>query len=226
MNDEKFDCELLRPIEYINAPDPRTALFSKKLVDYHRDVSSISLNDNVPREIVLQFETAKNLYLYGWFVWRFFTISEHHAFSCLELALRSCYKDTIPKQKYFPRSNEPGLKALLRYAMDRGDIKNEEFETWRRITFNKARSRYKHKRIQEMIDKNLDQIELNYDEVAICEEDKNWNYVQMLSEILPKQRNEHAHGSRAVNMFHGPLDTLRIVSEVINQIYSNKLSPP
>lgn len=222
MNDAEFDCELLRPFEYINAPDPRTALFSKKLVDYHKDVSTISLNDNVPREIALQFETAKNLYLYGWFVWRFFTVSEHHAFLCLELALRSRYKDSIPK-KYFPRSKTPELKALLRYAMDSKDINNEEFETWRRITFRKARSRYKHNKLQEMADKNLNCIELNYDEVAICEEEKDWNYVQMLSEILPKQRNEYAHGSTSVNMFHGPLDTIRIVSEVINQIYSNKL---
>ena len=222
MNDDKFDCELLRPVEYITEPDPRTSCYSKQLVHFHRDVSSLKLNDNVPQNIVIQFETTKNLYLYGWFIYRFYTVSEHHALACLEFALYSRYRKTIPKNKYFPKHKEPGLQALLQYAIDLNDIKNEEFETWRKITFNKARSRYKHNKSQEMHEKGLNQIELDYDKVEVEEEDKDWNYVQVLNEILPRRRNDHAHGSDKLDSFHSPLHTIQIVSEVINQIYSNK----
>jgi len=225
LNNNKFDCELLRPVEYINEPDPRTTIFSKGLADYHKEISTINLNDNVPRDVVIQFETTKNLYLYGWFICSFYTVSEHHALSCLEFALRSRYEKIIPK-KYFPKHKAPGLKALLQFSLDEKDIKNDEFETWRKITFNKAHSRYKHNKLQEMHENGLDQIDLNYDEVAIGEEDKDWNYVQMLNEILPQKRNGHAHGSSAVSMFHGPLHTIKIVSEVINQIYPAAISAP
>ena len=39
----------------------------------------------MPREIVLQFETARNVYLYAWFVYRFYPVSEHQCLACLEL---------------------------------------------------------------------------------------------------------------------------------------------
>lgn len=219
---EKFDCELLRPVEYINEPDPRTRGFSKTLADYHQDVSVFKLIDNVPREIAIQFETTKNLYLYGWFIYRFYTVSEHHALACLEIALRRRYGETIPKNKYYPKQKRPGLKALLRFAVDCKDIKKENFATWRRATLGKARGRYEQSKFQEMREKNLEEIELNYDEVEIGDEDKDWNYVEVLNKILPDQRNRHAHGSDELNMFHGPRHTIQIVSEVINQIYSHK----
>ena len=221
MSDDNFDCELLRPIEYIHEADPRMASYSKQLADFHEDVSSIKLIDNVPRNIAIQFETTKNLYLYGWFIYRFYTVSEHHALACLELALYSRYRKTIPKKKYFPGHKEPALQALLQFAIDQNHVKNEGFETWRKITFKKARSRYKRNKSHEMHEKGLNQITLNYDEVEIGEEDKDWNYVQILYEVLPKTRNDHAHGSDELDSFHGPLHTIQIVSEVINQIYSN-----
>lgn len=219
MNNHSFDVELLRPIEFITEPDPRTCSFAKDIADYHADVSSFNLNAQVPRDIALQFETAKNLYLYGWFIWRFFTVADHQAFSCLELALRSRYENSIPK-KYFPKQKQPGLKAMLEFAIDECHIKNEEFETWRNITLRKARSRYEHNKSQEMHANGLNEIELDYNEIEIEDEDKDWNYVQMLQDILPKQRNQHAHGSVSVDMFHGPRHTIQIVSEIINQIYS------
>ena len=201
--DETFDCESLRPVEYISERDPRTCHFGKTLADYHQDMSVLKLNDNVPGEIVVQFETTKNLYLYGWFVWRFFTVSELHAFTCLEFALRRRYGGIIPK-KYYPKQKHPMLHALFRFAVDSKDVRNEDFETWRKIT---------------------EEIELNYDEVEIEDVDGDWNYVEVLNEILPKWRNTHAHGSGHMDMFHGPRHTIQLVSEVINQIYSRKPLP-
>lgn len=220
--DKKFDSELLRPIEYINERDPRTYFFGKTLADYHQDMSVLKLNDNAPQEIVVQFETTKNLYLYGWFVWRFFTVSELHAFTCLEFALRKRYGGIIPK-KYYPRQKHPMLQSLFQFAVDSKDVRNEDFETWRRITHKKARSRYEHNKLQEMLANNLKEVELNYDEVEIEDIDRDWNYVEVLNELLPKQRNMHAHGGDHMDMFHGPRRTIQLISEVINQIYSRKL---
>src|SRR2546426_803333 len=98
-----FHPEFLRPVEYVCEPDPRSLSFVKMdpctgefvpltIQDYHQAVSQFTLNAKVPEEIVHQFETAKNLYLYAWFVYRFYPVCEHHALACLELALRKRYE--------------------------------------------------------------------------------------------------------------------------------------
>lgn len=58
------------------------------LADHHEEISAYALHTGVPQEIVLQFETARNVYLYAWFIYRFYPVAEHQALACLELALR------------------------------------------------------------------------------------------------------------------------------------------
>jgi hypothetical protein len=106
----------------------------------------------VPREIVVKFETAKNLNLFSWFVYRFHSAARSHVYECLELvALRMRFKDELyvhEEQKrcarheqeakshlfkakpYKPMTREsyrPTLHPLLRYAIEVGALKNENF---------------------------------------------------------------------------------------------------
>jgi hypothetical protein len=91
-----FDPERLRPAEYVYEPDPRSTMFVRidrtngtrrvvELGDHHEEISAFVLHPGVPQEIVLQFETARNVYLYAWFVYRFYPVTEHQSFACLEV---------------------------------------------------------------------------------------------------------------------------------------------
>src|SRR5438309_10969287 len=101
-----FHPEFLRQVEHVCKPDPRNTVFvildpekgerPLEISDQHESIARFSLNKGVPEEIILQFETAKNLYLYAWFVYRFYPVCEHHALTCLELALRKRYEREAP----------------------------------------------------------------------------------------------------------------------------------
>ena len=69
----------------------------------------------------------------------------------------------------------------------------------------------------EMQEKGLDRIEMDYSEVEVTDIDKNLGYINDLIEMLPKLRNHYAHGTK---MLHNRvLGTIQVVSEIINQIY-------
>jgi hypothetical protein len=58
-----------------------------ELADMHQRLSETILNLSVPEKIRVQFETARNLMLYTWFVFEFQTVAEMQAYASLELAL-------------------------------------------------------------------------------------------------------------------------------------------
>ncbi len=217
--DKEFNAEYLRSVENIFEPDPRNTLlvaFDSEtggsrpihVRDHYEAVAQISLISEVPEDIVVQFETVKNLYLYAWFVYRFFPVAEHQAFVCLELALRKKYG------KHFKR---PYLKHLMCYAIDRGDIRNEGFQKWHKIAEHRAKFRYEIEKLDELKEKGLDQIELNYSEVEVTDADRDWDYINSLLEYLPRLRNQYAHGTETLH--DKVLGTIEVVSEIINQIY-------
>lgn len=226
-SERPFHPEHLRPVNYVCTPDPRSAGFvtpdrelgdwrQLQVVDYHRSVSAYNLNKGVPEDIAIHFDTARNLYLYAWFVYRFYPVAEHHVLACLELALRERYEKEIPK-KYYGRSKFLSLKPLLRYAVDKGDVKNEGFKRWHESAEIRAKTRYQYEKLDEMQQKGLEQIELDDSEVQVTDIDRNLGYINDLIEILPKFRNNYAHGSK---MLHNHvLGTIQLVSEIINQIY-------
>ena len=137
---QEFDPDRLKPLLHVSTPDPRNTLYVKVdlasgavspmgLADHHATICACILHEGVPEEIAVQFETVKNIYLYSWFVYRFFTVAEHHAYACLELALRERLKNEIAAGKI--GSKRPGLRRLLSFAADHHLIKNEGFATWR-----------------------------------------------------------------------------------------------
>lgn len=71
----------LKALEEILKPDPRRPHLVGTLAEEHADLATISLNDAVPVIVAQLFETAKNVSLYSWFVYRFHPVSESVAFS-------------------------------------------------------------------------------------------------------------------------------------------------
>lgn len=225
MSESQFHPDYLRPVDRVCDPDPRnenSVIIDElryrpiEIQDYHARVARLALNKEVPEAIAIQFETAKNLYLYSWFVYRFFPIAEHHSLSCLELALRERYGREIPK-RYFRKSTTPSLKPLLRFALDCGHIKNEGFSEWHREAEIRAKTRYPIDKIREMNEKGLSEIQLDYSEAQVTDADRDWDYINRLVEQLPSLRNRYAHGTQ--RLVNAVLETIQIVSEIINQIY-------
>lgn len=226
MNSE-YNSEYLRPLEFVDTPDPRHSSFARidlnnggfrpvELKDFHADISKFVLNETVPQAIKVQFETAKNLYLYAWFIYRFFPVSELYSFTTLEFALRTRYASEIPKS-YYPRAPEPTLKPLLRYSIEQGHIRNEGFERWHEITWQRAKARHDTEAMNEMLEKGLTEMVIDDSDIEIKDIDKNWNYINILKKSLPKIRNNYAHGGSTLH--HQVLGSFQIVSEIINQIY-------
>lgn len=219
-NRENSDC--LKPLELVMKPDPRNEAFVKynpstgewnnlAIDDYHFEVNQISLNASVPDDIKTYFETVKNLYLYSWFVYRFFPITDQQAMFCIEFALRERFKndDDCPKNK--------SLKKLLNYAIKSETIKNEGFSIWRNKARINSENRHRFELLKKMNDEGLTEIALDESDIEIKEEDMQFDYVETLKESLPFLRNEYAHGS---SMLHNhALTTIIIASEIINQLY-------
>lgn len=61
--------EALRDPASAMAPDPRTGMFAGQatlaLAANHADIARVQLGPAVPEAIAIQFETARNLYLYA-----------------------------------------------------------------------------------------------------------------------------------------------------------------
>lgn len=207
-------------------PDQRSEGFSvladngfrpKRLEDQHRAVAGLVLHDRVPEGIRVQFETTKNLYLYSWFVYRFYPVAQHHAYTCLELALRECFEAAMLVAGEPKREHGPGLKQLLTYAIEKGFLKNENFEVWRHRTQVNAKMRTMYEEIEEMSRLDLDQMELDESKVEIKDVDRNHDYLTILLETIPYLRNHYAHGSKSLH--NQVLGTVQIVAEIINQIF-------
>lgn len=223
-----FDPEKLRPLEYICEPDPRNAMLvlcdlenkssSPLSIDYfHKKMASFALNPAVPMEIAIQFETAKNLYLYSWYIYRFYSVAEQHSLFCLEYALRERLSVEIHSGKIKPQ--QVRLHYLFKYAIDHGLVKNEGYSAWQNRGAINSLRRVQAERTREAIEKNMTSgcFTLNESDIQVTEEDMHWDYIGDLLKMLPKIRNEYAHGSPMLHNWSAP--TIEIVCETINQLF-------
>lgn len=217
----------LRDPSSIAVPDPRNDLRvvlepngmrSRTLHDHHVEVASIVLHDNVPAGVRKQFETAKNLYLYGWFVYRFFPVARSHAYACLELALRERFEPEMLKQAK-KRTFGPGLKGLLEHAVDTGALRPDGFDVIRHKAHARALERASIEAIEGLQRTDTDELEIGNAEIQPRGEDWDTEFVNSLPESMSFVRNHYAHSSTSLD--DRVLSVLRFVSEIINQIFQS-----
>ena len=238
-NDKKeplSDSDGLRSPEYLCDPDSRTRYFVRidsktgikrplSQTDQYESVAEYALSDAVPEKVRILFDTARNLYLYAWFVYRFYNVAEQQVFACLEMALRERLKDELPlPEAYWPKNRQdqlPSLRPMFRYVIDMGYIRNEGFRIWRDRGIFRARERYRQEKLREMQEKGLDSIEMDYSKVVVTDEDwEDDDYLKVLLEYIPDTRNTYAHGS---GMLHNQvLHSFELVSELVNQLFPRK----
>ena len=226
MIEQKFDLEGLRPAERVCEPDPRNTMLVRidrtngtcrpiELGDHHELISGYALHAGVPQEILLQFETARNVYLYAWFVYRFYPVAEHQCLACLELALRERLNDEIRTGKI--KGKRPALRRLLKYAVENGLVRNEGFSAWQNRGAINSRARVEMEKLREASERTLTEWTIDEADIQITAEDLDWDYVKMLPDLLPMLRNDYAHGS--TDLHNWSLRSFQIVSEIINQLW-------
>lgn len=208
----------LKPLDQIYEPDERQLSFAASLEERHAALDEIVLNEAVPLDVRQLFETAKNLTLYSWFVYRFHQVSELVSFSALEMALRERYIAENPIDKKSKNTRPLSLHNLLQHAIKESWITNEGFsDNYQVARHNAEFDKMIEKSKTHGFDKEASMQVSEPSEVEIAKALSKMNRVKTIGENAHKIRNNLAHGSK---MLHpNSISTLRINADVINQIY-------
>lgn len=181
-------CELFRDLEDVCKPDKRmkyfcadefcTNLLSDDIKYQRNIISGLVLPDYVPDEIYIRYDTAKNLFLYAWFVYRFHNVAELHLYSTLEMALRLRYGDEAKSEheeyvrgksgKHRKKYN-PTLHSLLCFTVNHGYIVASDFEAYN-VSFGQESG-------------------------GTSSSEQEDRFLQNFVGIVPKFRNDLGHGS-------------------------------
>lgn len=222
------ESELLRTPSNALACDPRTQYLVKVredgqssrllLDDQYQVISRFTLSLKVPEDIRISFETAKNLYLYSWFVYRFYPIAEQNALTTLELALRIKFPDYVEDYSRTHKNRKPGLKILLQHAANEKQIRNESFPNRTVWATELARERLSLKAIESMQRLGLTEFEYDDSKVSPTDEDLSYDWLSLFIEHIPKIRNNYAHGS--IDLNHSVLRTFDISCSMIEQLFT------
>jgi hypothetical protein len=91
--------------------------------DMRAMVAGIELGSHVPAEIREQFDTARNAFVYSWFVYELATLGEQQCFATLEMALRRRHQPAASPNT----TRSPGLDKLLKLAVKERWLRREDF---------------------------------------------------------------------------------------------------
>lgn len=216
MNDDGKLEDPLKNLKDITTPDERHQFTVGTLDDLHAELSSINLHSGVPAEIRQHFETAKNVALYTWFVYRFHQVAEMQAYSSLEMALR--IKIAIDEPSLVKITKRFGLAKLISLAVRCEWIGPNRHYFWDQRSINLAWSNYYLGKLKEARDSNK-QID-NPEDVAKYSEflrELNAGYVNLLKNHIHETRNALAHGSMMLHPWSTTM--LRVCAEFINQLF-------
>jgi len=89
------------------------------LEDLNDFVKNIHLIANVPKQVKDVFEISRRLFVFGYFYYRFFTVSQHYAFLALEAGLKNKHKELFG-------GNEQSLKKVIDDLAENGVIPEKE----------------------------------------------------------------------------------------------------
>jgi hypothetical protein len=206
VTDKRPGGEHLRSLKEVFQPDPRMehlvvpteegSFRPFSLQDFHSGLEGIRLHEAVPDDIWVHFETARNLVLFSWFVYRFQSVGKLQALASLEFALRERVRredGPIPK----------GLRQLLHHAVQKGWVSATSIAAYQEI----------RQRQHAFVESTSG---LSGGRPAIPLLDPN-SYLEQLADELPRLRNEFAHGS---DMLMGQgARMLRLCADFINQLF-------
>jgi hypothetical protein len=225
--DEVNSADMLRDIATALEPDIRARMTVAiradgtssmiTLEERHVDVSQFELTLAAPLDILVHFETAKNLYLYAWFVYRFYPVAEQQALVTLEFALRARLTMLYPDRYGTNSTWIPGLSKMLETARKDGLISNSGMRATERWAMRRARDRVSSEATRRLIESGAEFIEFDPDSAVPEPQDYSDDALSIFMETLPMIRNTYAHGS---SMLHPTvLGTFEIVTDLVKQLY-------
>jgi hypothetical protein len=207
--------DVLRTTTLAHEPDPRTNNRCTLELQYNC-IAEFTLNPSVPLDIRVHFDTAKNLYLYAWFVYRFYPVAKKHVLASLEFALRERLK-LWHEEKGVKFKKLRGLAGLLKEAREKNLIVNEGLRAYQQFAQIRARDRVAHKAGDLLMAFEAESVEYDSDAAMPNEDDYSWKPLTVYEEVLPKMRNDFAHGS--ATLYPNVLNTFETVTDLINQLF-------
>jgi len=204
----------LKPLDRIFGSDPRHRGSLSALEKLHGSLDEIRVHAGVPLHVRQLFETAKNLSLYSWFVFRFHPVAKLIGYASLERALKeraaredAGHVDTVRKT----------LHPLMDRAVEGGWLKSEQFEVVRRTARVQLRDEQTFRMIQsgEIGEDGVESADIT--EAEVLERAAQMDYVIRIADSIPYIRNHIAHGGPLLDA--GSVATLRVIAEAINQLF-------
>ncbi|MDE3109816.1 MAG: hypothetical protein KGL02_07740 [Acidobacteriota bacterium] len=104
------------------------------LKDHYDIIAEIELTDSLPEAVRMQFDKARNAFLYAWFDYELLNVAQGFAYAATEFALRV---KIAGSDTQLPRS--PGLKRLFKQAIMNGWVTDEGF---RRVSKREIQNGY------------------------------------------------------------------------------------
>ena len=178
--------------------DTTTGVIRDMTVDDHYGyLQGLDLNAAVPESVVSYLNIVKNLYLYGWLCYPFFTVCQTHAAMAVELALRLRMPLTTGKE------DRRTLRPLLEAAIANNLIRDAGFPS---LVEKQAEA--------EPMEEESDRATGHTIVIQPTP------YVELLLEFLPKLRNHfaHPHDSWIITPAMA-LEPIRLAVEIINQLW-------
>lgn len=201
--------------------------------DRYENISRFELRHEVPADVHIHFDTARNLYLYAWFVYRFHVVAEQQVLASLEMALRlrliqSGVLDaegqsttTLPPKvdggSVRKRVERPVLRRLLQLAVEHGLVRNEDFVNRSQWAQTMAEHRVRIQQLEYMTANGLTEMAIEDEAPIPTPEEFDHDWIATFIETLPSIRNTYAHGS---SMLHASvLRTFDVAADLINQLF-------
>jgi hypothetical protein len=179
---------------------------------HHAGVAMLALGDSVPRDVRVSWDTTRNLFLYGWFVYRFFDVARLHGATTVEFALRLALEAKTGQK--FSEGKAPTLKKLLEDALKHGLIRPAEFTERQRALSGVAQ----HNKDQAMIRAAAPEPVKDAFPDAVPETEE--RFIRRILKWLRYIRNTFAHGTFALL---GPdPKALEIMRDLINGLFHQR----
>jgi hypothetical protein len=200
---------VLKPVPELTLPDPRIKVEpllqnfdeATKILEIHERLDKYSgLHAGVPKSIQSQFEVARNLMLYAYFVFEFQTQAELQAYAALEFALgeRFDHPTREDKRGKKPRVVKLMLRELLQKAVKEKLIQPARLPSW--DWYNQRRMLFAE----------------NYGRKSTPLSSKKW--IESVVKAIGDLRNHIAHGNPRLNL-PDSFNQIELCADIINALF-------
>jgi hypothetical protein len=196
--------EEFKTIEAAATADPRWSLFVRiegpsfsplTFADHYGAAADLEVPAHIPEGVKTQLNTAKNLFIYSWYVYGFGPLVDLTAYAALEQALRLRFKEEGAPT---PRK---AFAKLLQDAIRKGWLQDVHIRHFRRLEERKKRVSDPESEDNAPNGETLDP----------------QSYVKLLAANFPMLRNSLAHGHGQI--YPPSTFTLGLCMDLIGQLF-------